>query len=374
MIYLDYAAHTSIDKKVFEEMLNISKYYPGSVNSDYSIGFDSYNKYTEFTTNIKNLTKLCNYELILNSGATESNNLAIKGCVNSYKAFGKHIITTEYEHSSVIGSINSLIQKGFTVSYVDIDKNGHIDINSLKNLIKNDTILVSIGAVNSETGHVQNLSDIKDTILSVNPNVKFHTDATQSFGKIDIDYSVCDYITTSAHKLFGPTSGCGMLYRKLNALLKPEIDGGKSMSPFRSATPDLVMMSAYNECCNMFFKNLNENFKYVSILSEKLVSYFKMKKFFINSDKKNPYIVNISTMINGDIIKNELSKQNIFFSTKSSCVAKNTVPKSVKTIYKDNNRAKNSIRISLSYKTTIEEIEKFIKTFDTIYEELNGKS
>lgn len=371
MIYLDYAAHTSINKEVYDAMYDISNAYIGSVNADYSIGIDAKNKYIELSNDILSMSSLLDYELILNSSATESNNLAIKGICDVYKMFGNHIITTPIEHSSVKGSINSMLKNNFEVDYVKLDKYGYVDINDLRKLIKPTTILVSISAVSSETGHIQNISNISEIIKSTNSNIKFHIDATQGYGKINLPLNSADLITASAHKIFGPTSGCGVLFRKNGVLLSPQIDGGKSMTIYRSATPDLVMLAAFHKSSEMMFNNIEENFNKVKQLSNIIIEYCKKNDIIINSDLNNPYIINISTKFDGEALKNHLSQLGIYVSTKSSCVAKKSIPESVNNIYNDSKRAKNSLRISLSYKTTIDEISIFLEKLDEVL--TNGK-
>lgn len=372
MIYLDYAAHTSIDKEVFDEMINISNQYPGSVNADYKIGKAANDKYNELCATILSTLDLDNHDLILTSGATESNNLAIKGVAEIYSAFGKHIISTPFEHSSTKGSLINLQKKGYDISFVEINTDGRINVDSLINLLKNDTILVSLCSVNSETGHIQDISKIAKNIKNFNNRIIIHVDATQGFGKIKENYSYCDLITASAHKLYGPTSGAGLLIRSKSTLLSPQIDGGKSYTPFRSATPDLVMLSAVAKCTQLSFSKIDENFEYVKGLYDIIINHFINKGFLINSSSENPYIINISTNINGEKLKDALAGQGIYISTKSSCESKKSIPNSVNIIYKDVNRAKNSIRISISHKTTYDDIYEFIKIFDKVFGELNG--
>lgn len=359
MIYLDYASHTNIDTSIFSKLIELSNTYPLNVNSLYQNNFNGYEKYTEYETKIKKLTNLENYDFVLTSSATESNNLALKGYSDIYKLFGKHIISTPYEHSSISGSLNTLKENGFEIEYVEIDNNGFIDLNSLTKLIRKDTILVSISSVNSESGHIQNINAISN-IIHNNPNTALHIDATQSFGKIPLDYSVADLISCSAHKFYGPTSGCGGLFIKNNLSLKPQIDGGKAITQYRSSTPDLLMIAAFYYAAKNMFDNIYKNFTYVKNLHSILKDYFLQAKCLINSDCNNPYILNVSTNLPGQEIQKTLAELDIFISTKSSCSAKNALPKTVMSIYNDKNRAKNSIRISLSHKTTLNEIEIFI--------------
>lgn len=370
MIYLDYASHTNIDTDILQAMIEDAKNYPISVNSLYQGENSGFDKYNEYVNNLKKITTLLDYDFVLTSSASESNNLAIKGCAMSYKGFGKHIISTPYEHSSISGSLNYLVAQGFQVDYVDIDENGFIDVSSLKKLLKENTILVTFASVNSETGHIQDLENLAKIIKSY-PNALIHVDATQSFGKLNINYDCADFISFSAHKLYGPTSGCGGLFVRHNKLLTPQIDGGKSMTPFRSSTPDLIMMGAMYRACEKLFRNIDTNYTYVKNLQTKLLNFINTNNFAINSDLNNPFILNISTNKNGISIQENLAKKGIFISTKSSCSAKASIPKSVYAIYNDRLRAKNSIRISLSHKTSSNDVDSFIKILGEINEQTN---
>lgn len=359
MIYLDYASHTNIDEDILTKLIDLSKTYPLNVNSLYQNNYNGYEKYIDYENKIKSLTNLQNYDFVLTSSATESNNLALKGYSDIYKLFGKHIISTPYEHSSISGALNSLKENGFEIEYVEIDNNGFIDLNSLTKLIRKDTILVSISSVNSETGHIQDINKISE-IVHKNPNTALHIDATQSFAKIPLNYSVADLISCSAHKFYGPTSGCGGLFIKNSLSIKAQIDGGKAITQYRSSTPDLLMVAAFYYSSKKLFDNIDTNFMYVKNLHTILIDYFQQHNCAINSDLSNPYIINVSTNIPGQEIQKKLSEQDIFISTKSSCSAKNALPKTVMAIYNDKNRAKNSIRISLSHKSELNEIKMFM--------------
>lgn len=365
MIYLDYASHTNTDLEIFEGMIKDSMLNNISVNSLYAGNFSSYEKYLEYENGIKELSNLMDFNFVLTSSATESNNLAIKGYCNAYKCFGKHIISTPYEHSSISGSLNRLVEEGFEVDFLELDKNGFIDLNSLKKLIRNDTILLSFASVNSETGHIQDIVSIKN-IINDYPNISMHIDATQSFGKINIDYSCADLITMSAHKLYGPTSGCGGLFVKKDKIIIAQLDGGKSTTPYRSSTPDLIMIGAMYRVCKNLFTSIDNNFNHVKTLQTTLYEFAIKNNFIINSDINNPFILNFSTPKKGINVQKELALRDIFISTKSSCSSKSSIPKSVFAIFNDRKRAINSIRISLSHKTSNEEIDIFMQNMEEI--------
>ena len=178
--------------------------------------------------------------MIYTSGASESNNLAIKGICLKYQNRGKHIITTFLEHSSVIGPLNYLIKMGFDVDFVKIKDDGCVDLEHLKSLLRNDTILVSISMVDSEIGLRQSIQEIAK-ILEEYPKCYFHVDCTQAYGKIPVDLTGVDLASMSAHKIYG-LKGIGLLIKRENISIEPLIHGGKSTTVYRSGTPALPLI------------------------------------------------------------------------------------------------------------------------------------
>ena len=212
MVYLDYSATTPVDKRVLESFGKACLEYPGNANSLHKLGTES-NRLIEAATNqISNILNVLPSEIIYTSGASESNNLALKGICEKYQNRGMHIITTKYEHSSIYGPISYLQKQGFEVDFVESDDLGRVDIESLKQLIKEDTILVSITSVNSEIG-IKNPVEEIGLLLKEYPKIFFHVDMTQSIGKYKIDLTNIDLVSMSAHKIFG-LKGIGLLIKK----------------------------------------------------------------------------------------------------------------------------------------------------------------
>ena len=240
MIYFDNCATTFVDKRVLEVFNKVCIEYPGNSNSIHSLGVKS-KELEDYST--KKIAKLLNVnvnDIIYTSGASESNNLAIKGICLKYQNRGKHIITTYLEHSSVSSSIDYLVKLGFEVDYVRIKDDGLIDIDHLKSLMRDDTILVSIAYVDSEIGLVQPINEI-GLLLKDYPKCFFHVDCTQALGKIDIDFSLIDLASMSGHKIFG-LKGIGLLIKKEKIVIEPLIHGGKSTTIYRSGTPALPLI------------------------------------------------------------------------------------------------------------------------------------
>ena len=371
MIYLDYSATTKTSDEVLDTFIKCSKEFIGNPNSLHELGVKSKNMIDSATKQIANLLSVKENEIIYTSGASESNNLALKGICDKYKNRGKHIITTPLEHASIYGPIDYLKEIGYIVDYVKLDSNGQVDLEDLKNLIKEDTILVSICAVNSEIGILQPLDEISK-IVKEHPKCFFHSDMTQAIGKIPVDISNIDLVSFSAHKFFG-IKGIGVLIKKEKIELTPLIHGGKSTTVYRSGTPCLPLIVSISKALRLALENLNQKEKYVSelnkYLKEKLKEYEMVK---INSnDKCIPHILNISILgVKPETMLHALESRDVFVSTQSACSATNARSKAVYALTNDDKRANSSIRISLSYLTTKEEIEEFINAFDKCYKEL----
>lgn len=371
MIYLDYSATTKTNEEVLDTFIKCSKEFIGNPNSLHILGVKSKNMIDKATSQIANLLNIKENEIIYTSGSSESNNLAIKGICERYKNRGKHIITTPLEHSSIYGPIDYLKENGFKIDYVKIDSNGQVDLENLKELMSDDTILVSICLVNSEIGILQPINEIAN-IVKQYPKCFIHSDITQAIGKINIDISNIDLVSFSAHKFYG-IKGIGCLIKKEKIELTPLIHGGKSTTIYRSGTPCLPLIVSMSKALRLALENINEKEKYVkglnNHLKEKLNNYDKVK---INSNEYSiPHILNISIIgVKPETMLHALEGYEIYVSTQSACSDTNSKSKAVYALTNDINRANSSIRISLSHLTTKEEIDEFIKYFDDCYNKL----
>ena len=374
MIYLDYSATTPVDKRVLNTFNKVCLEYPGNSNSLHKLGNASKELEDYATNKISKLLKLTNAEIIYTSGASESNNHVLKGIASKYKNRGKHIISTYLEHSSVLSTLNYLSNQGFTVDYVKIKDDGLVDLEHLQQLLTNDTILVSICAVDSELGIRQPIEEIAN-IIKEYPKCFFHSDYTQALGKIDIDFNIPDFISCSAHKIYG-MKGIGLLIKKKNIMLDNLIHGGNSTTIYRSGTPALPLIVSTMKAIDLIIPNIKANYSYIEKL--KLTIINKLKQYsdiFINSTNNSiATTINISLKnIKPETFVHALDENDIFISTKSACSSTNAMSDSVYAVTKDRDKAMHSLRITLSHLTTEEEITAFLNAFDICYKKLNLK-
>lgn len=368
MVYLDYAANTPADEQVINTFSEVSRDFIANPNSTHQLGRLSAERLNESTRKIADVLGVLESEVIFTSGASESNNTAIKGIAGYNKKYGNHIITTFLEHSSVNGAVGYLQNNGFEVDYVEITEDGLIDLDNLKELLRETTILVSICYVDSEVGLIQQINKI-GKILKDYPHCNFHVDATQAVGKIPVSFENTDLVTFAPHKFYG-LNGCGILIKKEKVMLEPLIHGGISTTAFRSGTPALGMIAAAEKALTLAYENLEQRFNYVKnlnyILRKELIKYNNVK---INSNENSvPFILNISiTKVNTEQFKKELEDYDIYVSTKSACCAPNTASRPVYAMTKDRKRALSTLRISLSHLTSENEINLFLDTFDKCY-------
>lgn len=371
MIYLDYAADTPADEAVLQTFHNLSKDYIANPNAGHSLGRKAKARIEEATGHIASLLNVKANEIIYTSGATESNNLAIKGIASTRRRRGKHMITTYLEHSSVTGPMQALQQEGYEVDFVDILPNGYVDLEHLNELLREDTILVSICYVDSELGVEQNIEEIAE-ILKNYPNCAFHVDATQAIGKIPVQLDDIDLVTFTPHKFYG-LHGCGVLIKKEGVHLDSLIHGGVSTTTYRSGTPTVALVGATEMALALAMANQEVRYEYVAELNKQLrKDLSQFNKVQINStDQSVPYILNISIKgVKAVEFQAALEGYDVYVSTKSACSVQNTPSRAVYAITKDRKRAIATLRISLSHLTTKKELECFLEYFNICYKQL----
>lgn len=371
MIYLDYSANTPVDPAVLEAFCKTEQTYIGNPNSTHCAGRAACEEMARVTERIAGLLGVNPAEIIYTSGASESNNLALKGIVQAGRYVGKHIISTTLEHASVDGALTALRQQGCEVDLVGIRQDGTIDLERLRGLLRKDTVLVSVCAVDSELGTVQPVERIVE-ILKDFPNCRLHVDATQAVGKTDLVMDGVDTTSIAPHKFYG-LNGSGLLLKKKNLIIEPQIHGGSSTTLYRSGTPTLALAVSVEKALRLMLTHQAESIRYVRELNEYLrAALLQYPAVRINSPEGAvPHILNISVRgIKGTVFQRALSERGVCVSVKSACSTEGTPSKAVFAVSGDRKNALSSWRISLSHLTTRDELVEFLQVFDQCYKEL----
>lgn len=337
MTYLDYSATT----KVNDEVLKV-------VEKDLftKIKEKDLNTYKEQIQKLLNTT----LEVFITSGSSESNNWAIKGICKNIKK--RTILTTKLEHSSINETLKYLEKKGFNVVYIPL-KDGVVNLQELENLITEDVALITVASVNSETGTLQPVNEIGK--LAKQYNIPFHCDMTQSIGKINIPLENIDLVSFSAHKFYGP-KGIGVLLKNRNLKIEKLIHGER--------TYNLGLIKGLIKALSLAQKDLKENYKKVEDLNIYLKDKLKsLPNIIINqSNSSIPHILNISVLnYKPETFLHYLELNDIYISTKSACSTTNAYSEAVYALTNDKKRAETSVRISLSSKTSKEDLDNLIE-------------
>lgn len=372
MIYLDYSATTPVLDEVLDSFVKVNKNYIGNPNSLHKLGIEAKHLLDQATTQITNILGVKTSELIYTSGASESNNLAIKGIINKYPNRGKQIITTNLEHSSILEPLKKLENIGYKISYVNLNSNGTVNLEHLKKLLKEDTVLVTIASVSSEVGIRQPIEEI-GKILKDYPKCFFHTDITQSLGKVNVSLENVDLASFSAHKFYG-LKGIGGLVKKENIIIEPLIDGGKSTTVYRSGTPTLALIVSMAKALRLTIENLESKINHVQELNKFLREQLKeINLVHINStDKSIPHILNFSISgIKPETMLHALEEYDIYISTMSACSSNKSESLAVKTLTHNKEYATTSLRVSISSFTTLDEIKEFVEVLKECIKKLH---
>ena len=370
MIYLDYSATTPVIDEVLDSYVHVTKDFIGNANSIHNLGVRSKELLLKATKQISEILNCEPNEIVYTSGASESNSTALKGVAFKHCRRGKHIISSPLEHKSVLDTLKYLETYGFEVSYVKLTSDGQVDLKDLESLVRDDTILVSICAVNSEVGYRAPLKTIRQVINKKNSNVLFHSDMTQALGKIKVNLNDVDLASFSGHKIYAP-KGIGILYKSKKVEIEPLIWGLTENAKFRGGTPPLPLIVSLAKAMRIMNENLENNIKKVTKLNELLVSGLNDDRIHINSNNLCvPHIVNLSLKcIRSETFVRSLEKYEVYISTNTACssLESSTV---LKAVTDDKTINTTSIRISLSHFTTKLEINEFIRIFYKVYDEL----
>ena len=294
MLYLDYSANTPVDEAVLQCFCDAERRYPGNANAHHQAGAAAKAAINEATRSIARCLGAPPAGIIYTSGASEANNLAVKGLAALGGAAGRHILSTPLEHSSVSGSLEALQKQGYEVELLDILPDGTVDLADLKQRLRPDTVLVAVTAVDSELGVVQPIAEIAE-LLKAYPNCHFHVDATQAVGKIPVQFEGMDTMSLTAHKFYG-LNGIGVLVKRLGLALPPLIHGGESTTPYRSGTPTVALACSLALALEKATAELPARAAAVRSLNDRLrTELSRYPKVRINSPANAvPHILNLS--------------------------------------------------------------------------------
>ena len=365
MTYLDYSQTTPMSLDALDTYIRVSKEYVGSIYSNNKVGEKVKEKLKNTTKEISEMFSILDSEIIYTTGATEANNMALIGASLANRKRGKHIIVSCLEHPSIYTICEYLKSIGFEISYVKNDEEGLVSFDDLRHLIREDTILVSICAVNHETGVRQPLKMLRQIIKKENEFTLFHSDLSQALGKTAVNFKDIDLGSISAHKIYGP-KGIGFLYKNSSVKIVPLLYGNSKNPTFRPGEISLPLVVSMKDAIKTAIKDLDKKERYVNLLNDRIISKIgKLEGIQINKTKYSiPHILNISfDKVSGETVANTLSNKDYFVS----CNSNNEISSSIMAIYNDLERSKRTIRISLSHLTTVLEINRFLETFEVEY-------
>jgi len=363
-IYFDYSATTPVDPRVAEKLcacLTLDGNFGNPASRSHQFGWDSEKAVEEARANVAALVNADPKEIVFTSGATESDNLAIKGAAHFYKKQGKHVITCKTEHKAVLDTCRILERDGYEVTYLDPEPNGLIDLDKLKAAMRDDTILVSIMHVNNEIGVIQDIQAIGE--LTRERNIIFHVDAAQSAGKVPIDLKALkvDLMSFSAHKIYGP-KGIGALYvcRKPRVRLEAQMHGGGHERGFRSGTLPTHQIVGMGEAFRLAKEEMAADNERIRMLRDRLLNGLKdIEEMYINGDMEQriPHNLNISfNFVEGESLM--MALKDLAVSSGSACTSASLEPSYVlRALGRSDELAHSSIRFSLGRFTTEEEID-----------------
>ncbi len=371
MIYFDNASTTKPNPAIIDLYTKINHGYWYNESSTHQLGITSKTLLDRAITSICRTLNLKNKKIVFTGSATEANNLAIYGICKQYVNQNKHIITSKVEHPSVLECFQDLEKQGFNVTYLDVDENGIVDLEMLKNSLTKDTILVSIMWVNNIIGSVQPIKKIKE-ILKDYPRVKFHSDLVQGITKLvpDFDLNDLDLATFTAHKLHG-LKGTAVLILNDKINLEKITKGGHQQNNMRGGTVDVAGAVCLAKTLEYENSKIDERLKIVNKLYNYLIDELsKLPYIIINNSKKeySPYVLNFSLKsLKGETFMHYMEQYQIYLGYGSACNAKTkALENTLMAVYNDSLRASNAVRISLSADNTTNEVEYFIQRLKEI--------
>lgn len=376
--YFDNAATTRVKKEVLEEMLPYFNERYGNPSSLYSIGRISKKAIEEARKKVANLINANPNEIYFTGCGSESDNTIIKGIAYSRRKQGKHIITSQIEHPAVLHTCQSLEKQGFEVTYLKVNKDGFINIDDLRNSIRNDTILISIMFANNEIGTIQPIEVISK--IAKMYNIVFHTDAVQACGNIPIDVKKMgiDALSLSGHKLYAP-KGVGALYVKNGIEFEKFMDGGHQEKNKRAGTESVAGIVGLGKACELANQNLREHMNHLKELRDYFISQVeeKIRGAILNGSKQErlPGNANFAfPSVDGEALLLNLDSKGICASSGSACTSGTSEPSHVlSSIGLSNELALSSLRITFGEDNTKEDIDYLVTSLCEIVQKLQKR-
>lgn len=373
-VYLDNSATTRCYDEVVDYMSDIMKNAYGNPSSMHNVGIEAENhiRYAKevFAKNLKVSEK----EILFTSGGTESDNMALIGCAMANKRAGNHIITTKIEHPAILETVKYLEKQGFEITYLDVDKYGRVESETLRNALREDTIIVSIMQVNNEIGSLMDIAEYAKIIKGFKPSILFHVDAVQSFGKVRINPKKIkvDLLSISGHKIHGP-KGVGVLFIDEKVKILPIVYGGGQQKGLRSGTENVPGIAGIAKATELIYSDFDE----------KIAKLYELKEFFIDELLKiedvtinglpeegvkatAPHVVSASFKgVRAEVLLHALESKGIYVSSGSACASnKPATSATLLAINIDKNLLDSTIRFSFSVDTQKEELEYTIKVLN----------
>ena len=361
-IYLDYSATTPVDPRVAEAMIPwLTERYGNPASRSHAYGWEAEKAVEDARAQVAALINADPKEIIWTSGATESNNLAIKGAAQFYKGKGKHIVTLKTEHKAVLDTFRELERQGFEATYLDVQENGLVDLAVLKDALRPDTVLVSVMFVNNEIGVIQPIAEIGE--ICREKGIVFHVDAAQATGKVDIDLAKLkvDLMSFSAHKTYGP-KGIGALYvrRKPRARLEAQTHGGGHERGLRSGTLATHQIVGMGEAFRIAREEMQTENQRIRALRDRLMKGLQdIDATYVNGDVEHrvPHNLNISfAYVEGESLI--MAIKDVAVSSGSACTSASLEPSYVlRALGRNDELAHSSIRFTIGRFTTEEEVD-----------------
>ena len=361
-VYLDYAATTPVDKRVAEKMIPyLTETFGNPASNSHAFGWTAEEAVEKARADIAALINADPKEIVFTSGATESDNLAIKGAANFYKTKGKHLITVKTEHKAVLDTMRELERQGFEVTYLGVQENGLIDLEELKAAIRDDTILISVMWVNNEIGVVQDIPAIGE--ICRERKIIFHVDAAQACGKVPVDVEAAkiDLLSMSGHKVYGP-KGIGALYvrRKPRIRLEAQMHGGGHERGFRSGTLPTHQIVGMGEAFRIAKEELEQDMAHYTKLRDIFLKGIEgIEEVYINGDLEHraPNNLNVSfNFVEGESLI--MAVKELAVSSGSACTSASLEPSYVlRALGRNDELAHSSLRITFGRMTTEEEVQ-----------------